>query len=355
MNTFGSLFRLTTFGESHGPAIGGVIDGMPPGVAVDLDALQVALDARRPGSRLVSQRREADRLEVLSGILNGVSLGTPIGFIIRNTDCRPSDYDSAIYRQSHADFTTQARYGVRDPRGGGRASARETACRVVGGALADAVLSRMGVRVCAWTASIGEVETDFEPSEPFATSDLFCPDSETARRMEAALEAAREGCDTLGGVVKVAIFGVPPGIGSPVYGKMSAMLAEAMMGINAAKGVEIGMGFDGARRRGSEMIDLFTISPDGRILTASNHSGGLQGGISNGAPITLRVAFKPIATMPGRTLDTVTADGRSCTFTARGRHDVCALPRAVPVVRAMASMTVLDAIMATRAQNIFGP
>lgn len=333
MNTFGTHFRLTTFGESHGPAIGGIIDGMPPGVEVGLEAVQEALDRRRPGQAGATRRQEADRVEVLSGIYRGRSLGTPIGFIIRNTDCRPGDYDAELYRPGHADFTTDARYGERDPRGGGRASARETACRVVGGAFAEQVLARLGVKVKAWVEGIG-------------------PDGENSIEV---LERARAARETLGGVVGAEISGLEAGIGSPVYGKLSARLAEAMMGINAAKGVEIGMGFEGARSLGSEVIDPFIPTPEGGISTSANHSGGIQGGISNGAPVTLRVAFKPIATMPGRPLPTVDRQGHPAELTACGRHDVSAVPRAVAVVRAMAAMTVVDLIMDRRGQNIFGP
>ena len=325
MNTFGQLFRLTTFGESHGPAIGGIIDGMPPRVPVDLDLLRQAMLSRSPqGKPGTTARREPDEVELLSGIYNGLTLGTPIGFLIRNKDARSNDYAATadVYRPNHADFTYDAKYGIRDPRGGGRASARETACRVVGGAFAEMVLRTKGISVSASIISIGG-GTDFEE----------------------VLDKARRDCDSVGGVIECTITGVPAGLGEPVFDKLQARLAEAMMSIPAAKGFDYGSGFDAASDRGSNQADEFFRDADGTIRTRTNHSGGIQGGISNGMPIYFRVAFKPIATMPGRTLNTVDSAGRPCTITASGRHDVSAVPRAVAVVKAMAAMTILDSLL----------
>lgn len=331
MNTFGTLFRFTDFGESHGTAIGGVIDGMPAGFAVDLDAVQAELDRRRPGqSSLTTQRKEADRITVLSGIYEGRTLGTPIGFTIANSDQHSSDYENMrhVFRPGHADFTYAAKYGHRDHRGGGRASARETAVRVAAGAFARQVLAAQGITVSARAAAIGGVN-------------LLTAPQGTAEKL---IEEAKFAGDTLGGIVACSIKGVPAGLGEPIFGKLQTMLASAMMSINAAHGFDYGDGFDMAARRGSEVIDNFIPDGNGGITTAANHSGGIQGGISNGAEITFRVAFKPIATMM-RPVDTVDDCGQPATLQVRGRHDVCVVPRAVPVVEAMAAVTVLDALM----------
>lgn len=346
MNTTGRIFRLTTFGESHGPAIGGVIDGMPAGVEIDLDAVQHRLDERRPGtSALVTPRNEADRVRVLSGIFEGRTTGTPIGFVIENTAQHSADYNNLRHtlRPGHADYTYMAKYGVRDHNGGGRASARETACRVVGGALAEQVLALYGITVTAWAAQIGT-----------ATADAPGPLTDA---MTAQIQAARAAGDTLGGIVAARVDGCPPGLGEPVFGKLQAMLAAAMMSINAAHGFEYGMGFAGAARRGSEVTDNWVADPaDPRGLhAAANNSGGIQGGISNGEPITMRVAFKPVATLL-RDVETVSrqTDGTyaDAILHARGRHDPCVVPRAVPVVRAMAAMTILDALLLARCSRI---
>lgn len=332
MNTFGNIFRLTTFGESHGPATGGVIDGMPAGVRIDMDALEEMMARRRPGtSPTVSTRREADKPEFLSGLLDGVTTGTPIAFTIANTDSRSADYDALAntYRPCHADYTYQMKYGIRDHRGGGRASARETAARVVAGALAKQVLAKYGISVDAYILQIGRVA---EKS------------AEMTAAMASEIEQARAEGDTLGGIVGCTITGCPAGIGEPMYAKLQAMLAGAMMSINAAKGFDYGSGFAGASMRGSELIDTFVPGPDGTITTLTNHSGGIQGGISNGRPIEFRVVFKPVATMM-RPMQTVDTEGRTVTLEPRGRHDVCVVPRAVAVVEAMAAMTVLDAVM----------
>lgn len=323
MNTFGTLFRLTTFGESHGPAIGGIIDGMPAGISVDFDAVRDAMRRRRPGqSPEVTARNESDEVTFLSGIFEGKTLGTPIGFIIPNNDARSRDYEPMrhVYRPGHADYTYDAKYGLRDHRGGGRASARETACRVVAGALASQVLALSGISISARSLR-------------------------TAEEI-AAVKAHR---DTIGGIVECEINGVPAGLGEPVFGKLHAMLASAMMSINAAKGFDYGDGVDAAEALGSESVDNFTIE-NGRITTTANHSGGIQGGISNGQQIYFRVYFKPIATLP-RPVDTVTDSLKPTVLEAGGRHDTCVAPRAVPVVEAMAAMTILDAMMLDKARR----
>lgn len=352
MNTFGEIYRLTSFGESHGPAIGGVIDGIEPGREIDLDAVQAQLWRRRPGqSAITTQRREDDRLEVLSGLFEGRTTGTPIGFIVRNADQRSHDYDNMrdALRPSHADYAYMAKYGLRDHRGGGRSSARETISRVVAGAFAMQALSRIGVSVIAYTSQVGSIAL----GKPYDQVDLSltdtnavrCPDADTASRMIALIEQVKAEGDTIGGVITCVIKGVPPGLGSPVFGKLHAMLASAMMSINAAKGFDYGMGFDGAGSRGSEMADLFVPAADGAAPhMASNHSGGIQGGISNGEDIYMRVAFKPVATLL-RDVDTIDSAGRPVTLRAKGRHDPCVLPRAVPIVEAMAAITIYDAYL----------
>lgn len=347
-NTFGHIFTLTSFGESHGPAIGGVIDGLPSGIKIDTAAIQQQLDRRRPGQSAVStSRSEADRVELLSGLYGGMTLGTPIGFIIRNTNQHSADYSemARCYRPSHADFTYAAKYGVRDPRGGGRSSARETASRVVAGAFASQALALKGITVRAYSSQIGSVAL----SVPYTGLDLTaidsnpvrCPDAQAASQMEAEILKAKSAGDSLGGVVTCVVSGVPAGLGDPVFGKLHARLASAMMGINAAKGFDYGLGFGFARMNGSEVLDEFVSDPSRGIHTKSNHSGGIQGGISNGEDIYMRVAFKPVATLM-RDVNTVDVDGNSVTLHARGRHDPCVVPRAVPIVEAMAAMVVLD-------------
>lgn len=334
MNTFGHYLRLTTFGESHGPAIGGIIDGFPAGLKIDFDTVAKFMARRRPGGTTTGTTRdERDLPEVLSGVYNGITLGTPIGFIIRNNDCQSVDYDPIKYRPGHADYTYQARYGIRDHRGGGRASARETACRVFAGALAMQVLAQKGITIHAGISQIGP-DTFSQPVN-----------ADNPQVIE-AIESARRDNDTLGGKISCTINGMEAGLGEPVYGKFSARLADAMMSINAAHGFEYGMGFDGCCQRGSAVVDPFDVDSQGRIFTTSNHSGGIQGGITNGMPITFSVAFKPVATMPGRPLQTVDAYFNRCTLNATGRHDPCVLPRAIPVVESMAALVCLDALLA---------
>ncbi len=359
MNTFGEIYRLTSFGESHGPAVGGVVDGMPAGLHIDVAEVQRQLDRRRPGqSSIVTPRNEPDRVRLLSGLLDGVTTGTPVGFIVENTNQHSSDYRemASTYRPSHADYTYDAKYGVRDCRGGGRSSARETISRVVAGALARQALSSVcGVEIFAYTSQVGDIElpldyTGFSP-EMVESNAVRCPDPEVAARMIRLIEKVKSEGDTIGGVVTCVVRGVPAGLGDPVFGKLQARLASAMMGINAAKGFDYGMGFAGVGRRGSEMIDAFAPGDGGGIRTLSNHSGGIQGGISNGADIYFRVAFKPVATLL-REVPTVRADGSEAVLKARGRHDPCVLPRAVPIVEAMAAMTIFDAYLLNRTSRI---
>ena len=358
-NTFGRVFTLTTFGESHGAAIGGVIDGMPPGVPVDEAAVQAELDRRRPGqSRITTSRKEEDRVEILSGVFRSVTTGAPIGFIVRNSNAKPSDYDNMerVFRPSHADFTYHSKYGVRDHRGGGRSSARITISRCVGGAFAKMALGRMGISVRAFTSQIGHVSIDpaawydCEDIRAAADNPVRCPDPAAAGEMERLLWELKGRGDTTGGVVSAVIKGCPPGVGEPEFGKLHAQLGAAMLGINAVKGFEYGDGFSAAALRGSQANDIFE-NAGGRISTKTNHSGGIQGGISNGRDIYFRVAFKPIATLLMEQ-QTVDEDGRPVTLIARGRHDPCAVPRAVPIVEAMAAMVLLDNILAGRASRL---
>lgn len=358
MNSFGEIYRLTTFGESHGPAIGGVVDGMPAGLAVDLDAVQHELDRRRPGqSDIVTARKESDTVRILSGIFEGVTTGTPIGFVIENSDQHSNDYENIrnVFRPSHADFTYTEKYGLRDHRGGGRSSARETASRIVGGALAKQALAKSGIEIFAYTSQVGDIcvkapYTEFSAADVDSNS-VRCPEAETAQQMTDLIKKVKSEGDTIGGIVTGVVRGCPAGLGEPVFDKLHARLAYAMMSINAAKGFDYGMGFAGASHRGSEVADLFSTGGDGRITTMANNSGGIQGGISNGADIYFRVAFKPVATLL-RDIDTVDRKGVPAVLHAKGRHDPCVLPRAVPIVEAMAAMVVFDALLLNRASRL---
>ena len=347
MNTFGNIFRLTTFGESHGEAIGGVVDGMPAGIDIDLDFIQQELNRRRPGqSKITTSRQEPDQVELLSGVFEGKSTGCPIGFIVRNTNQHSQDYENMrnVFRPSHADYTYQQKYGIRDHRGGGRSSARITISRCVGGALAKLVLKQLGISVQAYTSQVGNIALnrdyrlyDLSQTE---TNAVRCPNAEKAAEMEALITQVKSEGDTIGGVITCVIKGCPAGLGEPEFGKLHAALGAAMLSINAVKGFEYGEGFEGVNARGSEQNDSFC-SVNGRIMTVTNHSGGIQGGISNGQDIYFRVAFKPVATLLMEQ-NTVDIDGNPTTLTAKGRHDPCVLPRAVPVVEAMAAMVILD-------------
>ena len=357
MNTFGQIFRLTTFGESHGEAIGGVVDGMPAGIDIDLEFIQQELNRRRPGqSKITTSRQEPDQVELLSGVFEGKSTGCPIGFIVRNTNQHSQDYENlrCLFRPSHADYTYQQKYGIRDHRGGGRSSARITISRCVGGALAKLVLRQMGISIQAYTSQVGPIALDRDYRKYdlslTETNAVRCPDPEKAAEMEALITQVKGEGDTIGGVITCVIKGCPAGVGEPEFGKLHAVLGAAMLSINAVKGFEYGEGFEGVTARGSEQNDVF-ISKDGQITTATNHSGGIQGGISNGQNIYFRVAFKPVATLL-KEQQTVDKEGNPTTFTAQGRHDPCVLPRAVPVVEAMAAIAVLDQILATKSLKI---
>ena len=347
MNTFGTIFRLTTFGESHGEAIGGVVDGMPPGIDIDMAFIQSELNRRRPGqSRITTSRQEPDQVELLSGVFEGKSTGCPIGFIVRNQNQHSQDYENmrCLFRPSHADYTYHEKYGFRDHRGGGRSSARITISRCVGGALAKLVLKQKGISIQAYTSQVGSIALDRDyhryDLSLTETNAVRCPDPEKAAEMEELISRMKAEGDTIGGVITCVIKGCPAGLGEPEFGKLHAALGAAMLSINAVKGFEYGEGFSGVTARGSEQNDIF-VSTDNGITTASNHSGGIQGGISNGQDIYFRVAFKPVATIL-QEQQTTDLEGNPATFTARGRHDPCVLPRAVPVVEAMAAMTILD-------------
>ena len=350
MNTFGHIFRLTTFGESHGEAVGGVIDGMPAGIDIDVDFIQQELNRRRPGqSSITTSRQEADQIELLSGVFEGKSTGCPIGFIVRNTNQHSQDYENmrCLFRPSHADYTYFQKYGIRDHRGGGRSSARITISRCVGGALAKLVLKQLGISVQAYTSQVGPValERDYKLYDlsQTETNAVRCPDAEKAAQMEALISDIKAEGDTIGGIITCVIKGCPAGLGEPEFDKLHAALGAAMLSINAVKGFEYGEGFEGVTAKGSEQNDIFC-STDGQITTATNHSGGIQGGISNGQDIYFRVAFKPVATIL-KEQTTVDTEGNPTRFTAKGRHDPCVLPRAVPVVEAMAAMTILDSYL----------
>ena len=347
MNTFGQIFRLTPFGESHGEAIGGVVDGMPAGIEIDVDFIQQELNRRRPGqSAITTSRKEPDQVELLSGVFEGRSTGCPIGFIVRNQNQHSSDYDNMrqLFRPSHADYTYYYKYGTRDHRGGGRSSARITISRCVAGALAKLALRQLGISIHAYTSQVGDIalERDYHQYDlsQTETNAVRCPDAEKAAQMITLIEQVKAEGDTIGGVITCVVKGCPPGLGEPEAHKLHADLGAAMLSINAVKGFEYGEGFAGVTQRGSEQNDIFR-SVDGRITTASNHSGGIQGGISNGQDIYFRVAFKPVATLL-QTQDTVDVNGQATTLTARGRHDPCVLPRAVPIVEAMTAMTIMD-------------
>ena len=393
-NTFGHLFTLTTFGESHGAAIGGVVDGMPAGIEVDMEFIQSELNRRRPGqSKITTSRQEADEVELLSGVFEGKTTGCPIGFIVRNQNQHSQDYENlrTLFRPSHADFTYYNKYGTRDHRGGGRSSARITISRVVGGALAKLVLRQMGISIQAYTSQVGDIALDRDYKRYdlnlTETNSVRCPDPAKAEEMERLIEQVKAEGDTIGGVITCVIKGCPIGLGEPEFDKLHAQLGSAMLSINAVKGFEYGEGFAGVSLRGSEQNDVFlseeffaeqsgkaerrvkseefpTESGAGaegvaaansklytlnsKLKTATNHSGGIQGGISNGQDIYFRVAFKPVATLL-RPQETVDLEGNATTFTARGRHDPCVLPRAVPVVEAMAAMVILDAFLCHQA------
>lgn len=362
MNTFGKLFRVTSFGESHGVAIGCVVDGCPAGMVLDMALLQQELSRRRPGqSRLTTQRKEADTVEVLSGLYQGRTTGAPIALMARNEDARSRDYETfqEVFRPSHADYTYYAKYGLRDPDGGGRSSARATWALVAAGAIARQLLGeQLGVDIRAWVASVGMVEMPHTDTTAFGDITLEeveatptrCPHPAAALAMTTAIEAARKAGDTLGGTVVCRATGVPPGLGEPLYGKLHAELGAAVLGINACHGFEYGSGFASTRMSGSEHNDAFT-NQGGQIRTRTNHSGGIQGGISNGEMIYFRAAFKPVATLLAEQ-ETVDVHGNPATVKGRGRHDPCVVPRAVPIVEAVTALVLADAWLLHRARVI---
>lgn len=346
-NTFGQSFRITTFGESHGKGLGVIIDGCPAGVLIDESEVQAELDRRRPGqSAIVTQRKEPDTVQILSGIFEGKTQGTPIGMVIYNDDQKSKDYDHIKdkYRPSHADYTFDAKYGFRDHRGGGRSSARETAARVAAGAVAKKLLVSQGITVQAYVSRVGNIALEQSYTELNLalkeSNDVRCPDPEKAEEMIALIRQIRKEGDTIGGIVSCVVKGMPAGLGEPVFDKLHADLAKAMMSINAAKGFEYGSGFEGTFLKGSQHNDAF-YSEDDQVKTRTNFSGGIQGGISNGMDLYFKVAFKPVATIM-QDQESVDSEGNSVTVSGKGRHDPCVLPRAVPIVEAMAAIVVAD-------------
>jgi chorismate synthase len=346
-STFGQAFRITTFGESHGVGLGVIVDGCPAGLRIDEDFIQHEMDRRRPGqSAIVTQRKEEDTVKILSGVFEGKSQGTPIGMVIYNGDQKSKDYDHIkdSYRPSHADYTFDARFGTRDYRGGGRSSARETAARVAGGAVAKQLLSTQGISIQAFVSKVGKLTLD-KPYQELnleltESNDVRCPDPEMAEKMIELIRKIRKEGDTIGGTVTCVIKGVPAGLGEPVFDKLQADFAKAMMSINAAKGFEYGSGFEGTDLKGSEHNDLF-FKDEGKVVTRTNLSGGIQGGISNGMDIYFKVAFKPVATIM-KEQESVDKDGNAVLVSGKGRHDPCVLPRAVPIVESMAALVLAD-------------
>ncbi len=352
-SSFGNLVRLSTFGESHGKAVGGILEGIPAGFLINLEEIQKELDRRRPGqSAIVTQRKESDHVQFLSGIFEGKTLGTPIGFLVENEDQKSGDYNELekAFRPSHADFTYQQKYGIRDHRGGGRSSARETVSRVVAGAIAKQILAQQGIRIDAFVDQIGSLqwlgEWNSGLKDISESTIVRVPSLELAEQMEALIREVRKEGDTIGGSVRCVIDGVPAGLGEPVFDKLHAELGKAMLSINAVKGFEIGSGFSSVTMRGSEHNDLFTT--DGK--TKTNHSGGIQGGISNGMPIDFRVAFKPVATIM-KPQDTINEAFEAVSLSGKGRHDPCVVPRAVPIVESMAALVILDYLFIQKAYH----
>jgi chorismate synthase len=356
-NTFGSLFRLTTFGESHGAALGGIIDGCPAGLEIDLEFVKSELQRRKPGqSHITTQRKEEDEVKFLSGIFEGKTTGHPIGFTIENTNQKSNDYEHIkdAFRPSHADFTYQEKYGIRDYRGGGRSSARETACRIVGGAIAKLYLKHLNVSIQAYVSQVGHIklEKKYQDLDLSKTEEsiIRCPDAATAYNMVSYIEDIRKEGNTIGGIVSCVVKGTPIGLGEPVFDKLHADIGKAMLSINAVKGFEFGEGFNSINFKGSELNDAFTLT-DGKVNTTTNHSGGIQGGISNGQDIYFNVAFKPVATIM-QDQQSVDKDGNETIVKGKGRHDPCVLPRAVPIVESMAALVLVDHILRNKTSKI---
>lgn len=356
-NTFGHLFRITTYGESHGGGVGVVIDGCPPQLEISESEIQVELDRRKPGqSRITTPRKESDTCEIMSGVFEGKTTGTPISILVRNKDARSQDYNEMAkkYRPSHADATYDAKYGIRNYQGGGRSSARETIGRVAAGAIAKKILKQVaGVEIVAYVKRIKDIEAQVDPDtvtlEAVESNIVRCPNTEYAEKMIDRIDLARKDKDSLGGVVECVARHVPRGLGDPVFDKLEADLAKGVMSLPATKGFEIGSGFAGTTMTGSEHNDEFYIDEGGEYRTVSNRSGGVQGGISNGENIIIRVAFKPTATI-GKEQKTVTKDGEETLLAAKGRHDPCVLPRAVPMVEAMVALVLCDRLLSNQAQ-----
>lgn len=345
-NTFGNIYRVTTYGESHGAGIGLIIDGCPPGIYIDEDFIQYELDRRKPGqSKIVTQRKEDESFIIQSGVFDGKSTGTPISIFIPNTNQKSKDYDhiADIYRPSHADYTYQQKYGIRDYNGGGRSSARETAARVAAGAIAKCILSDLGIKIYGFVSQVGHLKMDLNHSIDYTLTEdniVRCPDETLAAKMIDLIMDVRKDGDTIGGMVSCHILGCPVGLGAPVFDKLHADLGKAMLSINAVKGFEYGSGFDSVTMRGSQHNDAFSID-HGKVVTDTNHSGGIQGGISNGMPITFNVAFKPVATIVNEQ-QSIDSSGNPAVVVGKGRHDPCVVPRAVPIVEAMAALVILD-------------
>lgn len=359
-NSFGTLFKLSTFGESHGTAIGGVIDGCPAGLKIDLDLVQQELNRRKPGqSHITTQRKEDDTVEFLSGIFEGVTTGTPIGFTIKNEDQKSKDYSHLkdAYRPSHADLTYEEKFGHRDYKGGGRSSARETACRIVAGAIAKQILNKQHISISAFVKQVGEIKLDkiFDQLDLSKTEDSIvrCPDKGTSEKMITFIEEIKKQGDTIGGVIQCVIQNTPIGLGEPVFDKLHAVLGHAMLSINAVKGFEIGSGFDSIHFKGSELNDVFVASENKneKPKTKTNNSGGIQGGISNGMPIYFNVAFKPVATLMQKQ-SSVNKQGEEIILEGKGRHDPCVLPRAVPIVESMAALVLVDFLLLARCNRL---
>lgn len=357
-NSFGQLFRITTFGESHGGCVGVVVDGCPPGIEISEDEIQKELDRRKPGqSSITTPRKEEDLVKILSGYFEGRTTGTPILLLAYNKDTRPEDYFEmkTMYRPSHADYTYEAKYGFRDWRGSGRASARETLARVAAGAIAKKYLKKkLGIEILSYVEQVGDIKTniDFESvtTEQIESNIIRCPDEEKSREMIALVEKIKSQGDSIGGVIKGVIKNVPPGLGEPVFDKLSADLGKAMLSINAVKGFDIGRGFDSVGMKGSEHNDPFIINNVGKVTTKTNNAGGTIGGISSGETIYFRVVFKPVSTIMVEQ-DTVTTDKKTAKLVAAGRHDPCVLPRAVPIVDAMGALVIMDHYLRNKAQN----
>ncbi|MFC6998479.1 chorismate synthase [Rufibacter roseus] len=357
-NTYGSIFRITTFGESHGTAVGVIVDGCPAGLPITVEEIQAALDRRRPGqSKITTPRDEKDQVQILSGIFNGHTQGTPIAMAVFNKDQASHDYShiEKAFRPSHADYTYTAKYGSRDHRGGGRSSARETLARVAAGVLAQKFLAQKGIQVTSYVSQVGNINAPADYSQidlsQVDSNIVRCPHPETADEMIKLIEETRDKLDTIGGVVSCVVKGVPAGLGEPVFDKLHAELGKAMLSINAVKGFEYGSGFEGVSMYGSEHNDVFYTDEEGNVKTRTNHSGGIQGGISNGQDIYFKVAFKPVATIL-QTQTTIDKEGQEIQLQGKGRHDPCVLPRAVPIVDAMAALVLADFVLRQRTNRI---